>query len=71
MGHGNLKTTTRACPTCGNTYLALLPSLNKKYCVVCEKDIDWYLDEGQSSIYSNRMLKAAQGLKDLGEDATD
>lgn len=42
------KETTKVCK-CGNTYLALLSSLNKKYCPECHTYIDWYLDQGQKS----------------------
>jgi hypothetical protein len=43
-----LKQSTKVCD-CGNTVLVLLTSLNKKYCIDCQKYIDWYLAEGQKS----------------------
>lgn len=43
-----LKQSTKVCD-CGNTVLVLLTSLNKKYCIDCQKYIDWYLEEGQKS----------------------
>jgi hypothetical protein len=42
------KETTKVCK-CGNTYLVLLPSLNKKYCTECQTYIPWYLANGQKS----------------------
>lgn len=43
-----LKQSTKVCD-CGNTVLVLLSSLNKKYCIDCQKYTDWYLEEGQKS----------------------
>lgn len=44
------KQSTKQCPNCGNTYLILLRSLNLKYCVDCNTEIPWYLEEGQESL---------------------
>ena len=51
------KVTTKKCPLCGNEWLVLLPSLNKKVCnnhvpVLC---IDWELEEGQASLHTNKI----------------
>lgn len=45
-----MKQTTKQCPKCGNIYLILLRSLNLKYCVDCNTEIPWYLEEGQQPL---------------------
>jgi len=45
------KISTKKCPQCGDTHLLLFTSINKKACVVCHIEIDWYLEEGQKSLY--------------------
>jgi len=45
--------TTKTCPTCGNTNLVLLTSLNIKICPKCHTTIDWKLKKGQSSLLTN------------------
>lgn len=45
-----VKQTTKQCQKCGNTYLILLRSLNLKYCVDCNTEIPWYLEEGQEPL---------------------
>ena len=42
--------TTKACPVCGNIYLMLLRTLNIKFCVDCNTEIPWNLDEGQKPL---------------------
>jgi hypothetical protein len=44
------KATTKVCPKCGNTYLLLLATLNKKICTDCDTVIPWYLDKGQKPL---------------------
>ena len=46
------KQTTKVCPSCGNKHLALLTTLNKKYCVDCGTWLDWYLEPKQKPVYS-------------------
>jgi hypothetical protein len=45
--------TTKACPECGNTHLALFGRENEKICVDCDPHvrIPWYLTEGQKEDY--------------------
>lgn len=45
------KETTKVCPHCGNKNLARLTSLNYKYCVVCNKQIPWYLEPNQKPLF--------------------
>lgn len=45
-----MEKTTKHCPECGNTNLALIKKENKKVCTDCNLWIDWYLDEGQKEL---------------------
>ena len=45
------KETTKRCPKCGSTTLALLHSQNVKICADCNHEFTWRLDKGQKSIY--------------------
>ena len=49
------KKTTKKCPNCGNTMLARMPTINKKYCTDCNTWIEWYLDKGQKSPYTDSI----------------
>lgn len=62
------KSTTKLCPLCGNTDLALFTSLNKKACInhVPVFYFGWELDEGQQSVYANNRIKA-----NMNEENTD
>lgn len=50
------RTTTKVCPRCGNTHLALLRTENAKVCMDCplvngeRVRIPWYLEPGQKPI---------------------
>jgi protein-arginine kinase activator protein McsA len=44
------KVTTKACPKCGNTYLGLIRTQNKKYCSDCNTWFDWFLDKDQKPL---------------------
>jgi predicted RNA-binding Zn-ribbon protein involved in translation (DUF1610 family) len=44
------KQTTKVCPECGNTHLALLRTLDQKVCTDCGKTIPWFLEPGQKQI---------------------
>ena len=46
------KQTTKKCPKCGNTHLALLTTLNKKHCSDCGLFFDWKLGPKQKPVYS-------------------
>lgn len=41
---------TKTCPQCGNTHLALVKQENRKVCTDCNLWIPWYLDEGQKEL---------------------
>lgn len=62
------KQTTKECPLCGNTNLALFTSTNEKACNNHGDEIlyiPWELDEGQIPIYANnRMKKIDKSLED-------
>lgn len=47
------KQTTKYCPVCGNTDLALFRSMNEKVCTNHHNYviIPWYLDEGQTPLF--------------------
>jgi len=49
-----IKPTTRKCPECGNTSLALFTSLNRKYCHDCVIWIPWYLEDGQKPLVQHQ-----------------
>jgi len=53
MKNTEKKNTTKICPNCKNVRLSKFYSNNKKYCTDCNTWIDWFLDEGQKSIFSN------------------
>jgi len=42
--------TTKHCPHCGNGALALLRTLNVKYCADCHVRIPWHLEPGQKRV---------------------
>jgi len=44
------KTTTKYCPNCGNDRLILLRTMNKKCCLDCHTDMDWFLDVNQKPV---------------------
>ncbi len=45
------KVTTKECPKCGSTSLALVRTHNFKYCANCNLKIPWYLEEGQKPLH--------------------
>jgi hypothetical protein len=47
------KETTKSCPSCGNTMLLKLATLNRKVCVDHEQYvvIPWFIEEGQEPLY--------------------
>lgn len=49
------KKTTKECPNCGNIWLGRFPSTNEKYCADCHTLIEWYLEEGQKSPYTDMI----------------
>jgi uncharacterized protein (DUF983 family) len=42
--------TTKQCPFCGTSRLALFSSRNRKMCTVCNIDIVWELGKGQKPL---------------------
>ena len=50
-----MKVTTKSCPVCGNTQLALIGTSNLKVCIDHNPyvRIPWYLDEGQDPLLYN------------------
>lgn len=52
--------TTKECPQCGNTQLALISTENLKYCPDCNVWIPWELAEGQQPLITNNRIKAGQ-----------
>lgn len=49
------KQTTKICPNCGSTALALFTSMNMKLCVDCYTELPWYLDEGQQPLIGSSI----------------
>ena len=45
------KVSTKQCPKCGNKDLLTFTSRNKKACVDCHIEFDWYLEEGQKPLH--------------------
>jgi len=44
------KVSTKKCPKCGNTKLALVRTHNVKWCTDCNFQIPWNLDPGQKPL---------------------
>lgn len=51
------KTEVSGCPGCGNTELARMGTLNLKHCTDCNRDIPWYVEDGQAPIYGGTVDK--------------
>lgn len=45
--------TTKVCPYCSSDKLALMATLQKKFCADCSKIIPWNLDKGQKGLIHN------------------
>ena len=45
------KVSTKQCPNCGDTHLLTFTSRNKKACVSCHTEFDWYLDKDQKPLF--------------------
>lgn len=49
------------CPNCGDDKLLTFTSINKKACVACHAEFNWYLDSSQAlKIEENKMNKAIE-----------
>lgn len=58
-----MKKTTKKCPRCGSTELALFHSSNTKLCTVCHLE---FLDEGQKPLFGSRnwIIKFIEAWKE-------
>ena len=51
---------TKTCPRCQSSALALFTSLNMKYCTECCLSFPWNLDPGQRALFNNVVGSAEQ-----------
>jgi len=49
--------TTKICPNCDSTCLALFSSIHRKLCLDCYTWIPWELDKGQKPLIDNNRSK--------------
>lgn len=63
-----MKTTTKVCPNCNSTSLALFTSMNMKLCTVCHTELPWYLEKGQKPIYGSSLDTDITIKEELGDN---
>lgn len=51
--------TSKVCPDCGSTHLALLRSLDRKVCGDCGKHIPWYVKPGEQPLLQPCVRRAS------------
>lgn len=51
----NAVESTKRCPNCGSTSLAMIGSQNLKMCADCPTDIVWLLTPGQSAVHGGTV----------------
>ena len=45
-----MKETTKVCPECGCDRMVEIRSQDLKICPDCKKEVDWYVEEGETLI---------------------
>ncbi len=48
--HGGPKPTTKVCPECGSSHIALFSSFHKRLCTECYTWLTWELEPGQEPL---------------------